>query len=89
MVKKCYVVTSLCEDLDENTAEVNVIKVVGSRDKAEELLLQLKEELIDNYNESLITDYGIDEGLKDGYIIVGNKNEIITFEYHESEVDLY
>lgn len=88
MVKKCYVVTSLCEDCDENTAEVNVIKVVESKEKAEELLLQLEEELIENYNENLMTDYEVDEALKYGYITVENQNETMTFEYHESEVDL-
>lgn len=90
MGNKCYVVTTLYEDYDDKYAETKVIKVFKSKEKAEQLVLQMKDEIIDDLTESGLgcEDYEIDDNLKNGYIIISNEFGATTIEYNESEVEL-
>lgn len=84
---KCYVVTTLCEDYDDKYAETKVIKVFKSKEKAEQLVLQMKDELIDDLTGN-VADYEVYDNLKNGYITISNEFGATTIEYNESEVEL-
>ena len=82
--EKCFVVTSLIEDLDDNVAEVKVIGVERDEKSAKELMEKAFTEIEENYKENDI-EYHYDKENPNCYIIA-NKMEILSIEVHESEV---
>lgn len=80
--KKCYVITSLIEDIDEG-AEVNVIGIEKTKKEARKIVSQAVSEVKENYEENDI-DYEI-ERYEESIVLISDC-ETITIEYHESEV---
>ena len=80
--EKCYVITSLIEDIDEG-AEVNVIGIEKTKKEARKIVSQAVSEVKENYEENDI-DYEI-ERYEESIVLISDC-ETITIEYHESEV---
>lgn len=86
MNKKCYVVSVLKQDFDEEFAEVSIIKVFENEEKGKKMLLELKEDIINNLTENSLK-CNINEDLDNGYIIIANELGSTIIECHESEVE--
>ena len=80
--KKCYVLTSLIEHIDEG-AEVDVIGIEKTKKEARKIVSQAVSEVKENYEENDI-DYEI-ERYEESIVLISDC-ETITIEYHESEV---